>query len=431
MKDNIVEVKLWGKTVGLLSWDDKRGCSVFQFDKNFSQSGLNIAPLTAPLDSPYVQKAFPMSGNKEKIYAGLPEFIADSLPDHWGNVVFQKWLDANHLSSRQINAVDRLSFIGKRAMGALEFEPAHILEDASVNIELTSLYELANKIFMDRQDVTIDISNSLIMEDLYKVGTSAGGQRPKAIIAIDDNTGIVRSGQADLPANFKHYILKFDTNNPKEFPFTKVEMAYYLMAKDAGINMMPSRLINIEGSQNFLTQRFDRVDGKRLHTQTLAAMSSLADTYEDLFVIGRKIKLSATAQAQQFRRMVFNVLAVNVDDHTKNFSFIMNEQGDWQLSPAYDLIFSADPNSHFFRNHELSILGKRNNITKKDLLLFAQRQDVKNAANIIDEVSDAVAKFKEYAESVDISEYWINKIESVLRETADQLNDERKASVIS
>ena len=190
------------------------------------------------------------------------------------------------------------------------------------------------------------------------------------------------------------------------------------MSKDAGITMMPSRLVNIEGSQNFLTQRFDRMDGKKLHTQTLAAMSSLADTYEDLFVIGRKIKLSAAAQAQQFRRMVFNVLAANVDDHTKNFSFIMNEQGDWQLSPAYDLIFSADPNLHFFRNHELSISGKRNNITKKDLLLFAQRQDVKNAANIIDEVSDAVAKFKEYAESVDISEYWIKKIESVLRETA-------------
>lgn len=416
MKDNIVEVKIWGKTVGLLSWDDKRGCSIFQFDKDFSQSGLNIAPLTAPLDSPYIQKAFPMSGNKEKLYAGLPEFIADSLPDHWGNVVFQKWLDANHFSSKQINAVDRLSFIGKRAMGALEFEPAHILEDASVNIELTSLYELANKIFMDRQDVAIDLSNNLIMEDLYKVGTSAGGQRPKAIIAIDENTGFVRSGQADLPANFKHYILKFDTSSPKEFPFTKVEMAYYLMAKDAGINMMPSRLINIEGTQNFLTQRFDRVGGKKLHTQTLAAMSSLADTYEDLFVIGRKIKLPAAAQAQQFRRMVFNVMAVNVDDHTKNFSFIMNEQGEWQLSPAYDLIFSADPNSHFFRNHELSILGKRNNITKKDLLLFAQRQDIKNAANIIDEVSDAVAKFKEYAEAVDISEYWIKKIESVLRE---------------
>ena len=416
MKDNVVEVRIWNKNVGLLSWDDKRGCSVFQFDKDFSQSGLNLAPLTASLDSPYVQNAFPMSGNKEKLYAGLPEFIADSLPDHWGNVVFQKWLDANHLSSKQINAVDRLSFIGKRAMGALEFEPAHILEDASVNIELTSLYELANKIFMDRQDVSIDISNSLIIEDLYKVGTSAGGQRPKAIIAIDDNTGVIRSGQAALPANFKHYILKFDTSKPKEFPFTKVEMAYYLMAKDAGIAMMPSRLIEIEGTQNFLTQRFDRVDGQKLHTQTLAAMSSLADTYEDLFVVGRKLNLSATEQAQQFRRMVFNMVAVNVDDHTKNFSFIMDENGTWQLSPAYDILFSADPDSHFFRHHELSLLGKRNNITRKDLLLFAQRQDIKNAANIIDEVAEVIGKFKEYAEAVDISDYWTKKIEKVLRE---------------
>lgn len=418
MKDNVVEVRVWNKTVGLLSWDDRRGCSVFQFDKDFSQSGLNIAPLTAPLDSPYIKKAFPMSGNKEKLYAGLPEFIADSLPDHWGNAVFQKWLEANHLNSRQINAVDRLSFIGKRAMGALEFQPAHIIEDASVDIELTSLYELANKIFMDRQDVSIDISNSLIMEDLYKVGTSAGGQHPKAIIAIDGDTGGIRSGQADLPANFKYYILKFDTGTPREFPFTKVEMAYYLMAKDAGITMMPSRLVDIEGTQNFLTQRFDRVDGKKLHTQTLAAMSSLADTYEDLFIVGRKINLTAAEQAQQFRRMVFNVLAENVDDHTKNFSFIMSDKGVWQLSPAYDIIFSADPDSHFYRNHELSILGKRNNITRKDLLLFAQRQDIKDAANIIDEVAEVVVKFKVYAENVGIDEYWIKKIENVLKETA-------------
>lgn len=269
---------------------------------------------------------------------------------------------------------------------------------------------------MDRQDVSIDIGNSLILENLYKVGTSAGGQRPKAIIAIDDSTGAIRSGQADLPANFKHYILKFDTSKPNEFPFTKVEMAYYLMAKDAGIDMMPSRLIEIEGTQNFLTQRFDRVDGKKLHTQTLAAMSSLADAYEDLFVVGRKIKLTAAEQAQQFRRMVFNVLAENVDDHTKNFSFIMNEKGEWQLSPAYDLVFSADPDSRFYRNHELSILGKRNIITRKDLLLFAQRQDIKNAGNIIYEVAEVVAKFRDYAEITGIGDYWIKKIEKVLKE---------------
>lgn len=416
MKDNIIQVKLWNKDVGLLSWDDNKGCSVFQFDKDFMQYGWNIAPLIAPLDSAYVQKSFPMSGNKEKLYGGLPEFIADSLPDYWGNIVFQKWIEANHLQPKSVNAVDRLSFIGKRAMGALEFQPAHIQEDASINIELSSLYELANRLFLDRQDINIDMSNNLIMEDLYKVGTSAGGQRPKAIIGMDEDTGIIRSGQADLPPNFNHYILKFDTSKRNELPITKVEMAYYLMAKDAGINMMPSKLVEIEGTKNFMTQRFDRQNGKKIHTQTLAAMSSFADAYEDLFVVGRKLNLSADEQSQQYRRMVFNVIAENVDDHTKNFSFIMLPNGEWHISPAYDIVFSADPDSHFYRNHELTVLGKRKNITKQDLLLFAQRQDIKNAASIIDEVTEVVMNFKAYAEMVEIDDYWFKKIMRVIEE---------------
>lgn len=416
MKDNIIQVKLWNKDVGLLSWDDNKGCSVFQFDKDFMQYGWNIAPLIAPLNSAYVQKSFPMSGNKEKLYGGLPEFIADSLPDYWGNIVFQKWMEANHLQPKSVNAVDRLSFIGKRAMGALEFQPAHIQEDASINIELSSLYELANRLFLDRQDINIDMSNNLIMEDLYKVGTSAGGQRPKAIIGMDEETGIIRSGQADLPPNFNHYILKFDTGKRNELPITKVEMAYYLMAKDAGINMMPSKLVEIEGTKNFMTQRFDRQNGKKIHTQTLAAMSSFADTYEDLFVVGRKLNLSADEQSQQYRRMVLNVIAENVDDHTKNFSFIMLPNGEWHISPAYDIVFSADPDSHFYRNHELTVLGKRKNITKQDLLLFAQRQDIKNAASIIDEVAEVVMNFKAYAEKVEIDDYWFKKIMRVIEE---------------
>lgn len=416
MKDNIIQVKLWDKNVGLLSWDDNKGCSVFQFDKDFMLYGWNIAPLIAPLDSAYVQKSFPMSGNKEKLYGGLPEFIADSLPDYWGNIVFQKWMEANHLLQKSVNAVDRLSFIGKRAMGALEFQPAHIQEDASINIELSSLYELANRLFLDRQDINIDMSNNLIMEDLYKVGTSAGGQRPKAIIGMDEDTGIIRSGQADLPSNFNHYILKFDTSKRDELPITKVEMAYYLMAKDAGINMMPSKLVEIEGTKNFMIQRFDRQNGKKIHTQTLAAMSSFADAYEDLFVVGRKLNLSADEQSQQYRRMVFNIIAENVDDHTKNFSFIMLPNGEWHISPAYDIVFSADPDSHFYRNHELTILGKRKNITKQDLLLFAQRQDIKNAASIIDEVAEVVMNFKAYAEKVEIDDYWIQKIMRVIEE---------------
>lgn len=416
MKDNIIQVQLWDKNVGLLSWDDNKGCSVFQFDKDFMLYGWNIAPLIAPLDSAYVQKSFPMSGNKEKLYGGLPEFIADSLPDYWGNIVFQKWMEANHLQPKSINAVDRLSFIGKRAMGALEFQPAHIQEDASINIELSSLYELANRLFLDRQDINIDMSNNLIMEDLYKVGTSAGGQRPKAIIGMDEDTGIIRSGQADLPPNFNHYILKFDTSKRDELPTTKVEMAYYLMAKDAGINIMPSKLVEIEGTKNFMTQRFDRQNGKKIHTQTLAAMSAFADAYEDLFVVGRKLNLSSDEQSQQYRRMVFNVIAENVDDHTKNFSFIMQPNGEWHISPAYDIVFSADPDSHFYRNHELTILGKRKNITKQDLLLFAQRQDIKNATSIIDEVTEVVMNFKAYAEKVEIDDYWIKKIMRVIEE---------------
>lgn len=416
MKDNIIQVQLWDKNVGLLSWDDNKGCSVFQFDKDFMLYGWNIAPLIAPLDSAYVQKSFPMSGNKEKLYGGLPEFIADSLPDYWGNIVFQKWMEANHLQPKSVNAVDRLSFIGKRAMGALEFQPAHIQEDASINIELSSLYELANRLFLDRQDVNIDMSNNLIMEDLYKVGTSAGGQRPKAIIGMDEDTGIIRSGQADLPPNFNQYILKFDTSKRDELPTTKVEMAYYLMAKDAGINIMPSKLVEIEGTKNFMTQRFDRQNGKKIHTQTLAAMSSFADAYEDLFIVGRKLNLSSDEQSQQYRRMVFNVIAENVDDHTKNFSFIMQPNGEWHISPAYDIVFSADPDSHFYRNHELTILGKRKNITKQDLLLFAQRQDIKNATSIIDEVTEVVMNFKAYAEKVEIDDYWIKKIMRVIEE---------------
>ena len=414
MRDNIVQVSIWGKNVGLLSWDDKRGCYQFQIDRDFINNGLDIAPLVAPLSSAIVQRGFPFSGNKEKPYYGLPEFIADSLPDHWGNVVFQKWLEANNLHTRQINIVDRLSFIGKRAMGAFEFQPAHIKEDASIDIELSSLYELANRIFNDRQNVSIDINNGLIIEDLYKVGTSAGGQRPKAIIAIDETTGIIRSGQADLPQNFKHYILKFDTSKPDDFPFTKIEMAYYLMARDCGIDMMPSKLVEIEGTQNFLTQRFDRVDGIRIHTQTMAAMSSFADTYEDLFVIGRKINLTAEEQTQQYRRMVFNILAGNVDDHTKNFSFLMYPNGQWHISPAYDLIFSIDPDSRLFRNHELSVRGKRNNITRKDLIDFAKAQDIKNPANIIEQTIEVVKKFNDYAEQVGISEYWISRIQDIL-----------------
>ena len=279
-----------------------------------------------------------------------------------------------------------------------------------------TLYQLANDIFRDRQEVSIDIQNTLILEDLYKVGISAGGQRPKAIIAMDESNGIVRSGQAELPDNFKYYILKFDIGRPDEFPFTLVEMAYYLMALDAGIDMMPSRLVEIEGRQHFLTQRFDRSGGKKIHTQTLAAISSLADAYEDLFVVGRKLGLTADEQEQQYRRMVFNVLAGNVDDHTKNFSFLMYPDGKWKISPAYDLLFSIDLQSRLFSSHELSVMGKRYGITVRDLLAFAQKQNIKNAPEIIKQVAEVVGNFRMYAAKTGVSDYWVDKIDASLKE---------------
>lgn len=417
MEGNVLEVKLWEKTVGLLSWDKKRGCATFQFDVDFVHCGWNISPITAPLSSPLVQNGFPIFGNKEKLYAGLPEFLADSLPDRWGNQVFQKWLESNHLNYKDVNAVDRLSFIGKRGMGALEFQPAHMKEDAPTDIHLHSLYELADQIFSNRQDVSIDMSHDFLLEDLYKIGTSAGGQRPKAIIAIDERTRRIRSGQAQLPPEFKYYILKFDCGNG-DFPYSQIEMAYYLMAKDAGIQMMPSKLIEINGRQHFLTQRFDRKYGHKIHTQTLAAMSSLADTYEDLFIVGRRIGLTSEEQAEQYKRMVFNILAANVDDHTKNFSFMMDRDGAWHITPAYDLIFSVDLDSRFFRHHELSLLGKRNNITRQDLLLFAKRQDIKDADALIEQVAGAVNRFRHYAEIVNIPSLCAERMEGVLKECA-------------
>lgn len=417
MENDVLKVMLWGLEVGKLYWNSKLSNSVFTFNKDFIDKGLDISPLEASIHHPKLKQGFPINGNKEKPYSGLPEFISDSMPDNWGNKVFSKWLEEKHLKNKQINPVDRLAFIGNRGMGALEFQPAYLAEDSSANVDLNSLYHLSDKIFHDRENFSLNRKEGLILEDIYKVGTSAGGRRPKAIIGINDRTGEIRSGQAMLPADFDYYIIKFSENSAKGFPFSKIEMAYYLMAKDAGIEMMPSKLIEIDGTQNFITKRFDRSNGNKIHTQTMAAMSSIAETYEDLFIIGRKIRLSAAEQEQQFRRLVFNILASNVDDHTKNFSFMMTSKGEWHLTPAYDLIFSIDLDAPSYMNHHcLSVNGKKSEITKKDLLTFAAEQDIKEAANIIDYLSEKVVNFSRYAEQCNVSKKWINLIENYLKE---------------
>lgn len=410
METNVVKVKLWGMDVGYLSWDKKGGIAVFEYEPTFLDQKLNIAPLTMPIDSPRSRKQLPWVGNKDKLYQGLPPMIADSLPDKWGNSLFKVWLSDNNISAKASNPVDHLSFIGSRAMGALEYEPAHHLGDGSAfSVDVQKLYEFAKQVLDERANTTLNQENSLLWQDLIKISSSPGGKRPKAIIALNPTTGDIISGQGVIPEGFQHYILKYDENSA--YPFAKLEYIYYLMALDAGITMMPSELKTIEGITHFLTRRFDRNGNEKIHTQTLAAMSPTSDSYEDIFAVIRRLNLPYEDSRQQYLRMVFNVLARNVDDHSKNFAFCMSREGTWRLSPAYDLTYSVDLAAPFYANrHSLTVNGKNERLTRADLEKVAVDNDIQDYANLIDTVSSAVAKFETYATELDIDKKLIESI---------------------
>lgn len=412
MESNIVSVMLWGEEVGKLYWDNRGKRAVFSYNPDFVKKGIDIAPLTASTKGA-AGNGFPIVGDKRKLYQGLPPFLADSLPDHWGNKVFEHWAAQNRISKQQLSPVDKLAFIGRRGMGALEFVPAVSGLESSNTIQIDSLYKLAQKIFDERQEIFVRDDENIDLQSLYEVGTSAGGQHPKAIIAINDETRDIRSGQVPLPEGYKYYILKFAEGN--DFPFTQIEMAYYDMAKEAGIAMMPSRLIHIEGKYHFLTERYDRSGGKKLHTQTLAAINPEADSYDDMFETCRRLNLPANEQSELYRRMVFNVMAGNVDDHVKNFSFMMGSDGEWHITPAYDVTFSTNLDGTAYENaHSMSIMGKTEGISAEDLILFAKHNGIKNARNIIKETCTAISHFYQHASRYPIDDYWKDRIEHFL-----------------
>ena len=411
MENKAIAIRLWGEVLGYLSRDEARRCSTFVFEEEFLKTGWDVAPLYCSIHSPTALS--PRRGNADKLYAGLPPFVADSLPDRWGNRVFDAWAKRNGIPSRSLTALDRLSFIGKRGMGALEFEPAQLLTGEAMPMPLAELYHLAIAIQEERQEVWTESRGNVFLEDLYRVGTSAGGKRAKAVIAINKE-GEVRSGQAELPADYVHYILKF--NDDKDFPFSEVEYAYYNMACEAGISMMPSRLMQIEGKSHFLTERFDRRNGEKVHVLTLAAMDTEADSYEDLFAVCRKLRLPEGQQRELFRRMVFNVLGCNVDDHSKNFSFLMDKQGVWSLAPAYDMLFTVDLDGPKYLNrHSLSVGIKTDSITEEDLLLFAKENDIVSAKLIIEEVRQVMSQWNEFAKEAGVPAKWIQRISKVLQ----------------
>lgn len=406
MNRNILAVKYRDMEVGRIYWDDRSRRAVFEYAPDFATKGIQLAPLSAPVSE---KTTLPVVGNREKIFQGLPPFIADSLPDRWGNLVFQQWAAQERIPKKSISPVDKLAFIGKRAMGALEFEPASHQMPVQNRLKLDSLYQTARKIFEGRGEAKVLPGEELSLQALYQVGTSAGGQHPKAILAIDDETGEIRSGQVMHEPCFRYYILKFAEKS--DFPFTEIEYVWYRLAQLSGIDIMPSRLMEADGERHFLTERFDRRGGRKIHIQTLAAMMPEAESYEDLFETARRLGLPYSQIEQLFTRTVFNFLSGNVDDHIKNFSFMMDDDGTWSITPAYDVTFTTDLSASAYDNgHSMSLLGKTECITEEDLLEFARLNGIRDAASIIERVCKAVMKFRHESEAVGISRYWIEKI---------------------
>lgn len=398
---------IWGKEVGRLSWDFRRKRAVFEYSRGFLAGDCDIAPLTASIRKP--QSRLPFYGQpNDNVFYGLPAFISDSLPGRWGNTVFSAWAWANGIKERDLTPVDKLSFIGSRAMGALEFEPSQPIS-TSRDIALEELYQKAQEILEEREEIVVS-ADDLTLESLYEVGTSAGGQHTKAVIARNNLTGEIRSGQIALSSDYTYYLLKFAEKD--YYPLTLVEYVYSKMAAQAGIDMMPCELVEIGGERHFLTERYDRHDGRKIHTQSLAAMNPQANSYEDLMQVCEDLQLPYREREETFRRMVFNVLATNVDAHIKNFSFMMDENYQWHITPAYDLTFSCfNPGNRFDPAHALKICGKTMNISKDDLLAFARRFSIKRPNAIIQQVADAVMQFRNMAGDVGIGHEWIDRIE--------------------
>ena len=410
MTTRILKVMLWGREVGRLCIDPRRHLPYFEYNREWIETGLDISPLGASIK--LSQNLRPIFGASEKMYQKLPPFLADSLPDAWGNVLFEQWRLQQGIKPGEITPLDKLAFIGKRAMGALEFYPETSNFNPKEEINLKALIDLAEQIYTQRENVRIDPEQSLTMQALMAVGTSAGGRQPKAIIAINRETGEIRSGQVGNMKGFDYCILKFGI---KERSTAELEMTYYEMAKKAGIQMMPCWLMDVEGDKHFVTQRFDREGERKLHMQTLAALYPEADSYERLLWVCRKMRLSELDSEEVFRRMVFNILANNTDDHNKNFSFLMDEQGRWRLSPAYDMTYIFNTGGFLPETrHCLMIRGKYDDISKEDVMDLAAENGIRKAESIIYEVGKAVLEFRAIAEQNGVKEQWISAVENTL-----------------
>lgn len=420
------EIWIWDKLAGAVLWDESTQVGSFEFSGNFLQYGLDISPVKMPLAQGKKVFAFPelrkSKGDPFDTFKGLPGLLADMLPDKYGNQLINAWLIQNGRSSESLNPVEQLCFIGERGVGALEIKPTLRSEkQKSSSLEIDSLVNIAGKILNSRENFHSSLTGEeqSALSDILKIGTSAGGARAKAVIAYNPKMGKVKSGQVKASTGFSYWIIKFDGVHDSQFGATmgygRVEMAYYLMAKSAGIEMSECRLLEENGRAHFMTKRFDRKDnGQKIHMQSLCGLRHFDFnqvgfySYEQVFETMRMLRLSYPEAEQMFIRMVFNVLARNCDDHTKNFAFLMDQDGKWRLSPAYDVCYAYRPGSIWVSEQSLMVNGKRDNIAKSDFLEVARKMNIKKPEEKIESVISSVKRWKEFAEQV--------RVESKLRD---------------
>ncbi len=403
---DVAQVNLFGRPLGAFRWDERYQVAEFEYDRSFIGKGVEPSPLMMPVRE---GRIYSFAGLNRDTFRGLPGMLADSLPDTYGRALFDRWLALMGRTSG--NPIESLCFLGKRCMGALEFEPAINIDNDSIQqFEIDSLVDVARDALKQKASFVTNLEEDkkAAIAAILRLGTSAGGQRAKAIIAYNKVTKEVRSGQVDAPEGFDYYLIKLDgVSAERGFRETEnygpLEYSFYKLARACGIEMTECSLLEENGRAHFLTKRFDRENGRKVHMQTLCAIAHYdfqlkrGYSYEQAFNVMRALRLPYSAAREMFHRIVFNVAVRNQDDHTKNISFLMGEDGKWRLSPAYDVGYAYNPDGGWTATHQMSVNGKFDGIDRDDLLAFARAEGIKDAAETIDKVADSVAQWPRIA----------------------------------
>lgn len=422
-----IEVRAWGQQVGAVALDPRLGYYAFAYAPEWRRSAVELAPLTLPLSAP--QDVFIFPNLPEATFSRLPGLLADALPDAFGNALIDAWMAKQGIAKNEITTLDRLAYMGKRGVGALEFRPergSH--RESSAALDMKSLVEEARRLV--EGNLSVDREAQAALANILRVGTSAGGARAKAVIAWNPQTNLIRSGQFDVAPGFEHWLLKFDgVGRDLELgtgaDYGRIEYAYYRMAKSAGIEMSASRLLEESGRAHFMTRRFDRevVDGRTIkhHLQTLCAMDHLdfrqrgTHSYAQLFQVIERLNLGDAALDQAFRRMCFNVMARDCDDHTKNFSFLLKQGQPWGFAPAYDVTHAYNPKGEWTYQHLMSINGKFDDITRNDLLEEGDRFMVRRPKDLLTDVRAALENWPSFVKEAALRDVTADRVSGDFR----------------